>query len=325
MKTQTFSGNSPNELLIEMSIVTGDWLADFVAFAESQGCSGSSIKAYRQDLKQFASWFEGVNGQPFEPGLITGVDLRLYRSQCLETGMAANTWNRRRATLRKLCDFAMQTGQVAYDPFQGVEPKPLSEPPPRWLTEAEYHRLARQIEQSVNTATTEHWRWQAVRDQAIVALMLYAGLREAEVCDLNVGDVQVGERKGRLVVRNGKGGKERHLPLNNEARRAVKLWLNVSGRTDGALFVGKGDGATGSGVRIGVRLVQKRVQALREACKLDEKCTPHALRHTFARRLLNGGVPLTVVSKLLGHSRLETTKRYVQPGWEDFEAAVEKL
>ena len=329
MKTQTFS-------MVEMSISAGDradavrpngvWLDDFCAFAETQGCAASSIKAYRQDLKHFVEWFERVNGQPFEPGLITGVDLRAYRTAALDSGISAPTWNRRRATLRKLCDFALKMSHVTYDPFQGVEVKPQEEQPPRWLTEAEFHRLARQIEQNVNAAKTEHWMWQAVRDQAIVALMLYAGLREAEVCDLDVGDVQIGERKGRLIVRNGKGGKARRLPLNNEARRGLKLWLEVReqpGRSPiaptEALFVGK------MGERIGVRLVQKRVAALRQACKLDEDVTPHALRHTFAKRLLDSGAPLTVVSKLLGHSRLETTKRYVQPGWEDFEKAVERL
>jgi integrase/recombinase XerC len=311
METRTVS-------ILEMSVLT-EWQSQFVAFAEAQGCAARSIKAYRQDLKSFVAWFERINGQSFEPGLITGVDLRAYRTAALESGISAATWNRQRATLRKLCDFALKMSHVTYDPFQGVEVKPQEEQPPRWLTEAEYHRLARQIEQNVNAASTDHWRWQAVRDQAIVALMLYAGLREAEVCDLEVGDVQIGERKGRLIVRNGKGGKERQLPLNNEARRALKLWLGVSGIQEGALFIGKG------GERIGVRLVQKRVAALRQACQLDEDVTPHALRHTFAKRLLDSGAPLTVVSKLLGHSRIETTKRYVQPGWEDFEKAVEKL
>jgi site-specific recombinase XerD len=320
METRTVS-------ILEMSLVPGiadpghTWLTQFVAFAEAQGCAASSIRAYRQDLKHFVEWFERINGQPFEPGLITGVDLRAYRTAALDSGISAATWNRKRATLRKLCDFALQMSHVTYDPFQGVEVKPQEEQPPRWLTEAEYHRLARQIEQNVNAASTDHWRWQAVRDQAIVALMLYAGLREAEVCDLDVGDVQIGERKGRLIVRNGKGGKERQLPLNNEARRALKLWIAVAGIADPGLplFIGKG------GERIGVRLVQKRVAALRQACQLDEDVTPHALRHTFAKRLLDSGAPLTVVSKLLGHSRIETTKRYVQPGWEDFEKAVEKL
>jgi site-specific recombinase XerD len=85
------------------------------------------------------------------------------------------------------------------------------------------------------------------------------------------------------------------------------------------MFVGKG------GERVSTRLVQKRVEALRQAAGLDKTVTPHALRHTFAKRLLDGGAPLTVVGKLLGHARLDTTARYVQPGWNDFEKAVETL
>jgi integrase/recombinase XerC len=306
----------------EQTIVDVAWNSEFEDWLEAQGASGSTIKAYAQDLRHFAGWFETTNGENFSPELITGVDLRLYRQAALDQGAAPATFNRRRAALRRLVAWAIEHGRLSYDPFQGVDKIDESEKPPRWLSDLELHRFQRAVELAVNGARTGPRRWLAVRDQALVALMLHAGLREAEVCGLDCGDVTISERKGKIVVRRGKGEKRRELPLNREARRALNLWIQISGRTAGALFVGVNGGTD---ARISTRLVQKRVEALRAAAGLDDDVTPHALRHTFAKRLLDAGAPLTTVSKLLGHSRLETTARYVAPGWADFEKAVEKL
>lgn len=303
--------------LEELISVTTDWQADFRAALEAGGLSEISIRNYLQDLRVFAGWFEAVNAQPFSPELTTGVDLRLFRDQQMDACRPA-TWNRRRASLRRFCAWLVSTGRVSYDPFQGVEKARQSELPPRWLSEAETHRLLRTLEQAVNGARTEAWRVQAARDQALVGLMLYAGLREAEACALDWEDVALGERSGRVVVRRGKGGKRRETPLSREARRALRLWSQIGGGSSGAVFTGKGGG------RISPRQVQRRLEAVRQAAGLDEILTPHALRHTFAKRALDRGAPLTVVSKLLGHSRIVTTARYVQPGWEDLEKAVEK-
>ncbi len=307
-----------NELR-EMVVVRADWQAEFQSALEAEGLSGASVRNYLQDLRVFAGWFETVNGTGFSPELTTGVDLRLFRDQQIQTVRPA-TWNRRRAALGRFCRWLFMSGIVNYDPFQGIEKVGESELPPRWLSDHETHRLLRILEQAVNGSTTQAWRAQAARDQAMVCLMLYAGLREGEICALDWEDLKLGERGGKVIVRLGKGGKRRELPLNREARRALRLWSQFSGGERGAVFTGKGGGG-----RISARQVQRRLEAIRQAAGLDETVTPHALRHTFAKRLLDRGVQLTVVSKLLGHSRIATTARYVQPGWEDFEKAVEKL
>ena len=308
------------ETKLDLSVeIKTKWIEKFIRFIESDGCSELTRKAYRQDINHFANWFEQQNGQEFTPDLITSIDLRAYREAHLKINAAPASFNRRRATLKRLCSWSIDHGYLSYDPFQGVDPLDQIEPPPRWLSNNEYHRFIRQMELAVNGAQTDHWRWQAVRDQAIVALMLYAGLREFEICALNVEDIQIGERKGRVIIWQGKGKKKREVPLSIETRRALLLWIEVAQRDKGTLFLGKG------GNRISTRLVQKRVEAIRRAADLDSDVTPHALRHTFAKRLLDAGNPLTVVSKLLGHSRLDTTARYVQPGWSDFENAVERI
>lgn len=297
--------------------MSGNWERDFVSNLQDTGRSGRTISAYTQDVRQFASWFSSVNGA-FDPAHITGVDLRSWREHSLgDEQVSTATWNRRRISLSVFCEYAVTSGLLAYNPFSGVERAEQVELPPRWLTRGELQRIQRQLELAINGAKTSAWRTQALRDQAIVSMMIYAGLREGELVALDISDLEINERSGRVTIRRGKGEKRRMLPLSAEARRAVRLMLADSGRVSGPLFISK------HGDRLGVRTVQRLVAELGRLAGVD--CTPHALRHSFAKRLLDEQTPLTVVSKLLGHSRLETTARYVQPGWSDFELAVSRI
>jgi len=127
----------------------------------------------------------------------------------------------------------------------------------------------------------------------------------------------LGERVGRVTVRRGKGDKFRQVPLAKEARRALRLWLDTRGADPGPVFPSKRT------PRISTRAVIERVREIGRMAGVE--LTPHDLRHTCAKRMCDEGVPLTVVQKILGHSRLETTARYVKPGWDDLAAAVERI
>lgn len=293
-----------------------DWQSDFRLYLEDR-VAPRSVAAYLQDLRIFTAWYEGEIGKVFEPSLLTSTDLRRFRAWSIEGRCSPATWNRRREALRQFCRFCVGKGYVSYDPFQGVEAWEEVELPPRWLSGAEFNQLMRQVEIRINGARTEFWRWQAVRDGAMIALMVFGGLREGEVVNLRIDDVVLSDRKGRVIIWNGKGGKKREVPLGREARWYLRMWLDIRGNDGVYLFVGKG------GKRISTRLVQRRVEEYGRLAGLD--LSPHMLRHTFAKRLLDEGVPLTVVSKLLGHKRVDTTARYVKPGWDDLEKAVEEI
>lgn len=300
-----------------LTVEISTWEGAFEGWLRGGQRSERTIQSYRQDCAAFAAFFEQANGQPFSPELITSLDLRGFREHSLAgQQVSAATWNRRRVSLKMLCQWAQESGLVSYNPFQGVQPAQKQQTAPRWLNRQDYGRLMRTIERMANMADTPAGQRQAVRDQAMVYLMVFAGLREGEVCALDVADVKITERKGRVLVRRGKGDKEREVPLNNTARQALSCWLAVH-EGGAALFYGK------RGARLSERAVQRRVREIGRLAGVD--LTPHVLRHTFAKRTLDQGAPLTVVSKLLGHARLETTARYVQPGWEDFERAVENL
>lgn len=216
-----------------------------------------------------------------------------------------------------LCGWAVAAGVLNQDPSNGLEAASIVEMPPRWLDRSQVNRLMRQAERLVNGAGTNYGRWQAIRDQALLALMVYAGLRESELISLDVCDVEIGERKGRVIVRHGKGGKYREVPLAKEVRRALGMWLDVRGADPGAIFQSKRGG------RLTRRAVIHRVKEIGRLA--DVQISPHDLRHTCAKRMLDEGTPLTVVQKVLGHSRLDTTARYVTPGWGDLERAVERI
>lgn len=297
-----------------------DWVDAFERALSEKGVGPRSAGAYLADMRVFCRFYEEANGQPFEPELLTSLDLREFRTWSLEVqGCAPATWNRRMASLQSLCEWAHASGAVNYDPFQGVTRAEQQELAPRWLDGQEFKRFMRQVERDVQQARTPFAKRSALRDQAMVALMVYAGLREAEVCGLAVLDVVLRERSGCVVVRLGKGDKRREVPLGKEARRSLEMWLKERGteRPEERLFLGKRN------VPLTPRGLQKVVEQIGEASGVV--VTPHQLRHTCAKRMLDRGTPLTVIQKILGHERLDTTARYVQPGRSDLEQAVEDL
>lgn len=303
--------------LISASVaVASTWQATFCTYLEQRGSNTRTISAYQSDLSQYAAWFEQVNGMRFSPDLLTGVDLRAYREHCLVAKVAPTTFNRRRTTLGILCGWAQHEGLLAYDPMQGVDVIPEVELAPRGLSHAETHRLMRQVEVQVNAARTPAAVIQSARDQAMVCLMLYAGLREAEVCNLDMDDLLLSERRGKVVVRRGKGDKKREVPLGREVRRALEYWLTLRPQGGQALFPSQRSG------RLSTRQVQRTVEDISRLASVS--CTPHTLRHTFAHRF-NQDNGLVATQRILGHARLETTARYTLPTWQDLENAVENL
>jgi integrase/recombinase XerC len=160
------------------------------------------------------------------------------------------------------------------------------------------------------------------RDASLILFLLHTGLRLSEVVALELSDVQISERKGSVLVRRGKGNKERSVPLNSEARNAIQEWLAI--RPQGsdtfvwiAVEASAEDGISG-------RTVQRILRRYAQDAELHE-LTPHILRHTFAKSLANKNVGLEKIAALLGHASLNTTRIYVTPDTRDLERAVEQL
>jgi site-specific recombinase XerD len=302
----------------KVTVKTDDWLQMFEGFLLTSGLGDRSVDSYLADVRVFCRFYQEANGEVFQPEALTSIDLREFRAWEIRR-VAPATWNRRMVSLQLLCQWAQTEGYVTYNPMQGVERVAETELAPRWLEAGEFKRFMRTVEQQVHRARSEFERRTAIRNQALVDLMARAGLRESEVAALTVGDVVLRDRSGYVVVWLGKGEKRRTVALGREARISLGRWLEWVGTEDPTqpLFVGK------KGVPLTGRGIQKVVEALGELAGVD--VTPHQLRHSFAKRALDAGAKLTEIQALLGHEKLETTRRYVQPGLSDLQRAVENL
>ena len=161
----------------------------------------------------------------------------------------------------------------------------------------------------------------------MVTTLAYAGLRAAELCALSIDDVDLIPGHAQLVVRRGKGDKYREVELSNGARKALSEWLawrehyGVGDEECRAVFLGRRGPMTTRAVGFVVEKLAKQAQAT----GLDADVSPHALRDTFARRLIDGGTPLPDVQDLMGHESIVTTSRYTRPSKAQRKAHVDKL
>lgn len=192
-----------------------------------------------------------------------------------------------------------------------VRREALPQAAPRALEPAEQRRFLRAVEQVAST-----------RDRVIGLLGFYAGLRVAEVAALDTDDVVTTARKGKVIVRQGKGDAYREVPLHASARGAVADWVKERRGCRGveatALLLNRRGG------RLSARSVGQVVTTLGEHAGIEGLST-HVLRHSFGTNLVRQGTDVVLVAELMGHRRLDTTRRYALPSAADRQRAVDAL
>ena len=282
-------------------------LHDFQAYLE-QRYAQATASAYLQDVTQFFRWFEATNGEEPDPRAIGPSDIREYRRTLLNRQARPATINRRLAALSNFFRWARATGLAHDNPAQDVPGVRQTQLAPKWLSRKEQNALLRAGRKRGKR-----------RDEAVIVVLLHTGLRVSELCNLRLPDLQLSQRKGEARVR-GKGEKERVAPLNADARKALQAYLDVRpAAVHDYLFVGqRGDPMQSSGV-------QRLVHEYARRARFEEACTPHTLRHTFAKNLVDAEVSLDRVAALLGHENLNTTRIYTTPSVHDLTEAVERL
>jgi len=233
--------------------------------------------------------------------------------------------NRRLAGLRAFFGWAVRTGSMASNPAAEVKGVRQAKRVPKALNTQEVYKLQRTTAAQRQLAEAKAGKGNvtpavvnARRDEAVLNLLLYTGLRVSEAAALHVADVVLNERSGKVIVRSGKGRKYREVPLHKEVRNVLMAYLEVRPQERGeSLFLGQRG-------PLGPRGIQMRLTALGEAAGVE--VTPHTLRHTFATRLLReAGADLVTVAALMGHSSVATTAIYTQPNEADLVEAVEGL
>jgi site-specific recombinase XerD len=256
--------------------------------------------AYAQDCEQFAGW---AAGRGLEPAGVDVRALRRYVASLTQAGRAPSTVARKLASLRGLFGVLVTLGERAENPADLLSAPKRPQTLPRVLKASEVAVLLDRIPVADPLAA---------RDRALFELAYAAGLRAEELVTLDVGDVDFDAENVRV---EGKGEKTRLVPVGEHAARAIERWLStgrpaLASQTAGALFVSK------TGRRLSTSDVRRRLrvwsrEAARHAPALSQ-AHPHALRHSFATHLLEGGADLRAIQELLGHASISTTQVYTR-------------
>jgi integrase/recombinase XerD len=274
-------------------------LLDFLAYLEfERGLSRNTLEAYRSDLLQYGRFLE-------ERGLTAvgaqGAQIEDFLSKLGGSGGGAAspaTIHRKAACLRSFYRHLRREGLLETDPTATVTSPRRGRKLPQVLTRGEVTKL---LEQPSGTSPTD------LRDRALLELMYACGLRASESIGLEVADVDIEE--GVLRAR-GKGSKERMVPVGHTACDAVRRYLErgrpalVGARVESHLFVNFRGGAL---TRQGLYKIVRRHAT---SAGLQDRMSPHTLRHTFATHLLAGGCDLRSVQEMLGHADVATTQLY---------------
>ncbi|MEI6793146.1 MAG: tyrosine recombinase [Actinomycetes bacterium] len=262
-----------------------------------RGSAERTRRAYRSDLLQFAEW--AMHGQ-LEPTDVDVRQLRRYAAYCGESELAPSTVARKLAALRACFRTLREHGIVEQNPAELVAAPKRPSNLPRVLRPAELAKLLDRI--PAGTALE-------ARDRALIELAYGSGLRAEELVSADVAALDL---DGEEIRVEGKGGKTRLVPIGEYARGALVGYLErarpalLSDQTEPALFLSK------SGRRLQSSDVRRRLRLWARAAELPGRVHPHALRHSFATHLLDGGADLRAIQELLGHEHLSSTQIYTR-------------
>lgn len=288
--------------------------ADYERWLGRQPLSANTKRTYRVRVGQYLEYLSATpaeSGDPLEDTHARDYAVRDYKTHL--------------KTVRKAKPSSVNLSLAAIDNFYRfvglgrpeVRREELPAAAPKALSPEEQKRFLRAVERSPEA-----------RDRAIAKLLFYAALRLEELTQLDVGDVPLSARKGKAIVRSGKGDAYREVALNAEVREELDRWLAARRErflsvgfagSEPALFLSRKD------KRLSTRAVDLVVRRLGEEAGLDAPLSAHTLRHTCLTNLVRAGYDLVLVAEIAGHKRLETTRRYSLPSAADREEAMESI
>jgi integrase/recombinase XerC len=293
------------------SLSLSDWVERFVAHLEDERrVSMNTSCAYRRDLAQLVSYLKGRLSR--EPGVddVGKFELRGWLAEISE-GRTATTVARKLSAVRALFRFLLRRDVVSADPTALIASPKIRRKFPLFLgVDAAAGVVLAPVEPEAEQAA------EGCRDAAILEVLYGCGLRVSELVGLSLSSVDFDRG---TVLALGKGSKERLVPLGRQAAYALRGYLEhraalrhpKTGYQDPvALWVGR------RGVRLGVRQVQKLVSKWGAQGAGRADLHPHALRHSCATHMLEGGADLRAIQEMLGHSSLSTTQRYTHVSLE---------
>ncbi|MCY7865915.1 tyrosine-type recombinase/integrase [Bacillus spizizenii] len=256
--------------------------------------SDTTIKTYVHAIEQFEYWLKSAGT---DLSSYSRADVQQYLDYLTANGKSAATVNKIFNAIKSFSRWAKKEETI--EDIRIVKQPDVKNQAPKSLPRLDRLRLIRESDRSNNK-----------RDYAIVTTLLHTGVRVSELTAFNRTDVEMSERKGNIIVRQGKGNKERTIPLNAETRRALQKSLEERDDDHPALFI------SNRKKRISVRNVQHILK--------QYGIHPHMLRHTFITDLVRNN-DLVVAQFLSGHSSTEMLARYSKPTQDDMQEAVDQL
>ncbi len=274
------------------------------ALTFERNLSKNTVKAYREDLQEYAAWSAREGIDPLNPSK-RGV--RMYLAYLDQAGYTRRTTNRRLSALKGFFGWACARGSVEADPVSSLHGPKSEKHLPKVIPPAEMEQVLLVHGQLAQRCKDPLQRALELRDQAVLEMMYACGARISEASCLILDNVDLKAGQLRLF---GKGAKERIVPIHELACSALSRYL-AEGRE-----VLEGS-SSGSWVFLSRRGLRYSEDAIRQMFKctlglagLDGIYTPHDLRHTFATDVLAGGADLRSVQEMLGHASLSTTQIY---------------
>lgn len=286
-------------------------IAQFINFEQSiRKLSNHTIKAYASDLDAFMDWIlrEGI-----DPYNISHRQLRLYLLELTRASYSERTINRHLSALRSLYRWLQREGFCICDPANAMTSPKIPKTLPKVMDLISVGKL---LDSCAGTDAI------TLRDKAFLELLYASGARISEIANLTPSDIDFSQRQVSLF---GKGSKQRIVPLYQKALTAVKIYLNdargqllakaqnkqrtrrqsscLQAQASKLFISSRGNAMSAAALR---KVFEQRVMQ----AGLDPSLTPHAMRHTFATLLLDGGADLRSVQELLGHESLSTTQIY---------------
>ncbi len=260
------------------------------------GLSRNTILAYRADVIDFNFWLKEKDVEISEvcESLISDYFTFVRKS------LQASTLNRKISAIKKFYLWMDREKHIRTNPSSRIKGLKFSQKLAFVLTENQVSNLL----SLPNTETNN-----GLRDRTILELMYASGLRVSELVGLKYTDCLLSEK---AVIVSGKGRKERVVPFGDEAVFWIEKYLSISrpkilkNKSSDFFFVGKGGG------KLSRQFIWKLVRKLAAQIGLENDCTPHTFRHTFATHLLNNGADLRAIQLLLGHSDISTTQIYTK-------------
>ncbi len=269
----------------------------FDADLRRRGAAEKTRRAYGSDLAQLAAWAIAAG---LEPEAVGHRDLRRFAAHLGERRPAPTTVARKLAALRAFFRVLREHGRIAHNPADLLPAPKRPRHLPRTLTRDEVTALLDRIPSATPLEA---------RDRALFELAYASGLRAEELVRLDAGAVDFDAEEVRV---EGKGGKTRFVPVGEDALGTLARYLErarpalAGGDAEPALFLSK------SGRRLSTSDVRRRLRGWERAAALAGGVSPHALRHSFATHLLEGGADLRAIQELLGHASVSTTQAYTR-------------